>query len=228
MRRAEMELDAPVEHVAGLLRQSVEGARLAELERARHREHIGVVDHGDLAEADARLGDGVRCDQADIGLARVQHFQHFRRRRLVDVDLDVGAGGGAAVERVGQHRLDHRVETSDADDRTRGAEAGEIGLRLLDLLEHALGMAHQHLAGVGEHHAVVAAVEQAGADAFLELGELLGERGLGEAELLAGLRQRRRLRHRHENAKLMQGHLGPLGAAPVEQGDRGAPGTGSI
>src|ERR1700692_2457781 len=55
------------------------------------------------------------------GLPRIEHLQHMGWRRFVNVDLDLGVRRGAAVERIGQHRFDHRVDAGNAND---GALAG--------------------------------------------------------------------------------------------------------
>ena len=70
-------------------------------------------------------------------------------------------------------------------------------------------MAHEHTARVGQFHAVARPVEQPRADALFEPRQLLGERRLRQAKLLAGARERCRLGDRKEDAKLMQCHGAP-------------------
>ncbi len=115
----------------------------------------------------------------------------------------------AALERGRQERLDHRVDAGDTDDGApAGGERAQPRFRLADLLEHALRMTQQDPARIGQFHAVARAVEQSGADAVLQPRQLLRQRRLSEAELLAGAGKRRRLRDGEEDAKLMQRHAG--------------------
>ena len=87
-----------------------------------------------------------------------------------------------------------------------GGERTQARFGLADLLEYALGVAQQHAAGVGQFHAVAGAVEQAGADAVLQPRQLLRQRRLREAQLLAGAGERRGLGDGEEYAKLMKRH----------------------
>src|SRR5207249_1053495 len=140
-------LDAAVEHATNLGGSRVEVAYRIEVDRAWNREYIRVLDHRHLAEADAGLRDRFGCDQADMGLPRVEHLDHLAGRRLVDVDFEPGCGAAAARERVRHQRLDHRVEAGDADNGAfAGAEFAHPRFRLIDLLEHALRMPQQQLA----------------------------------------------------------------------------------
>ncbi len=108
-----------------------------------------------------------------MDLTRVEHLQHLARSHLLDVDLQAGAAA-AAHQRVGQQRLDHRVEPGDADDRPlTGGEFPQPRFRLVDLPQDVLRMSQQHAPRIREDHAVVTAIEQSGADAVLESGQLL-------------------------------------------------------
>src|SRR5882672_12382958 len=52
---AEMELDAVVEHAHDVDGRVIKAWKGAEIDRARNREHIRIIDDRDLPEADARL-----------------------------------------------------------------------------------------------------------------------------------------------------------------------------
>ncbi len=154
-------------------------------------------------------------------LTRIQHLDHLAGRSLMDVDLDAGREAAAALQSIRYDCLDHRIEPGDADHGAlAGRELAQAGFRLVDPLDHALGMVQQQAAGIGQHHIFMSALEQPRADAVLQARQLLRERWLGEAELLAGARQGRGLRDREEDTQLMEGHYGSSLSGPNPFGGR--------
>ena len=120
---AEIELDAAVEELRGVVGGRIQALDGAQAKRLRHREHIGILDDRNLPEPDARLRDQIRGDQPDVGLPRIQHFQHLGGGSLMDIDLEARARTAATPDRIRQQRLDDRIEAGDADDRAlAGAE----------------------------------------------------------------------------------------------------------
>src|SRR5262245_26817573 len=88
--RAEMELDAVVEHAHDVSGRLVEACKRAKVDRARNREYIRIIDDRDLPKADAGLRHRALGDQADMRLPRIEHIDDLARRSLMDVELDAG------------------------------------------------------------------------------------------------------------------------------------------
>ena len=70
----------------------------------------------------------------------------------------------------------------------------------LQLHQHVMRGAEQHLALLGQHQAARMAVEQRHADILLERADLPGDRRLRQPQLLGGMGERASLRRRVEHA----------------------------
>src|SRR5207302_10755621 len=84
---SESELHATVEYASGIDGGRAHVRHCGELDRARNRKYVGVFDDWYLPKADARLRNRVGRNEADVDLPRVEHFEHFARRRFLNVDL---------------------------------------------------------------------------------------------------------------------------------------------
>ena len=67
---------------------------------------------------------------------------------------------------------------------------GDVGGRGLELREHDVGVADEHLGRAGQPHAAAVALDHRLADLALERGELLGDRGRREVQRVGGRGQR--------------------------------------
>ena len=92
-------------------------------------------------------------------------------------------GRGELGQRGREARDPHR-----ADDALRVGR--DVGRRRLELREHEVGVADEHLGGAGEAHAAAVALEHGLADLALERGELLGDGGRREVQRVGGGRER--------------------------------------
>ena len=125
----------------------------------------------------------------------------------MNVELDLGQRGLKARDGGRHDGLDDRGQPRQPDQPARaGRELLQMALRLLNLAQDHLGAAQEEAARVGQLKLVQAAVEQLGADFLFELGELLRERGLREAEPLGRLGEGGRLGDGAENPQLVQIH----------------------
>ena len=100
-------------------------------------------------------------------------------------ELDTGMLLGEAGDRDGHDRRRRGLEGGHPE--AAPAEPGdglELGLRLAELGEDGVGVAHDGLAGVREADAAGTALDQRGAGLALERRDLLGDGGLGEGERL--------------------------------------------
>jgi hypothetical protein len=79
---------------------------------------------------------------------------------------------------------------------------GDGRARIGYLFQDGLGVLIKNLAGVGAQHAMGRAVQQLGAEFFLELAQLLGERRLRHVQYLGGTRQRAVIHNGNEIAEL--------------------------
>ena len=99
--------------------------------------------------------------------------------------------GPPQLGRGGRRQLgQRRREPGDphrADDPVRVGR--DVGRRGLELREHEVGVADEHLGGAGEPHAAPVALEHGLADLALQRRELLRHRGGREVERLGGGRQ---------------------------------------
>ena len=94
-----------------------------------------------------------------------------------------GRGRGDLGERGGEAGDAH-----GADDAV--GVRGDVGRRGLELREHDVRVADEHLGGACEPHAAPVALHDRLADLALERGELLGDRGRREVERVGGGRER--------------------------------------
>ena len=103
-----------------------------------------------------------------MGLARIEHLDDFARRRLVDVDFETGGRTATPPKRVGNDRLEDRIEAGDANDGAlAGAELAQSGFGFVDLPDHALGVRR---AAAGRHRSAPCgcAVDRTGGRRILE------------------------------------------------------------
>ena len=133
-------------------------------EPRRHRERQVGVAAGDGDEAAGRLLLGDREPEPRMG--------HAQRRGGRRDDL-----------------RDPRGEAGDPDgaDETVGV-GGDVGRRGLELREHDVGVADEHLRGAGEPHAAAVALHDRLADLALERRELLRDGRRREVERVGGRR----------------------------------------
>ena len=100
-----------------------------------------------------------------------------------------------------------RRAAEDADRDGAAAQRGElvdaVG-RVLDGAEAAGGVLGERAAGVGGHDAAAGADEEVGAERLLELADLLGDRGLRDAQGLGGRGEGAELDRCAEAADLLQ------------------------
>ena len=71
---------------------------------------------------------------------------------------------------------------------------GQLGLDRLELHQHVVRGAEQHLALLGQHQAARMAVEQRHADILLQRADLPRDRRLRQTQRLGGMRERAGLR----------------------------------
>ena len=190
----------------------------------RHRQDIGIGHDIDLAERDFTAGQRVGCQQRDIEAAAIEHFDRLGGRHLVDIDLDAGKLLGERGDRAGHDDPGDGVEPAHRDDAALAvAELPQPGHRLVDPAQDHLGLADEKFPGVGQLHLIARAREQLGADRVLQLGELLRQRGLGEAELLARLGQRFGMGDGPKYPQLMKRHHGGRTLTPAPPKPRWRP-----
>jgi len=158
----------------------------------------GADDAAELADA---AGDEARIDQPADAHGGVDALLHEIDEAVgeLQVDGDLRVAG----EETGQRRRQVALaeQNGPADDelaRRRGLEAGQGGLRLLDVAEDALAAGIVGVAALGQRQPPGGAVEQAGAELLLERGELPAHRGERRAERASGGRQAAGLHHAGE------------------------------
>ena len=151
-------------------------------------------------------------------------LDEVRLLRLPQPDRTVGLAHGEVELLVGEDELQLDVgieveELLDALGQPAGAETdggrdaehagrlvlvlGELGLDRLQLDQHVMGGAEQHLALLGQHQPACVAVEQRHADVLLERADLPRDRRLRQPQLLGGVGERASLRRCVKHAKLI-------------------------
>ena len=144
--------------------------------------------------------------------------------RLAQPDRAVGLAHGEVELLVGEDQLQLDVgieveELLDALGQPAGAETdgrgdaqragrlvlvlGQLGLDALELDQHVMRGAEQHLALLGQHQAARVAVEQRHADILLERADLPRDRRLRQMQLLGGMGERASLRRGVKHAQLV-------------------------
>src|SRR5690606_9095784 len=100
--------------------------------------------------------------------------------------------------------------------------AAHVGDDVLDLAQRRIGDTEQALAGRGEGHAAMTAMQQCRAEAILERPHLAADRRLAEAELVGRLRDAHAATHRDEAAQQVQGGEPGKGDGALHGGTHGA------
>ena len=161
----------------GRAQQQAHVAQLARNQRA-------VLQRGDAQRDLEALGDqiddavGQKHVEIELGIARAERLQHLHQldlaQRLGRGDLEPAAG----LAGLGLDRILQRIEIGDQ-------RAGAVVVGAADL---------------GHLHAARGAVDQAHAEAVLELADVLGYQRLRAAEPFAGVGEALRVHHRDEGA----------------------------
>ena len=123
--------------------------------------------------------------QPDPGIAALERGDHGRQ----DVDSRRGAG---------------------ADEQRPAPEAAQLRDRFpraRERRENAVGMIFEDAAGVGQRDASAETIEDPGSERALELGDVLGQRGLAQMKGLGRAPKAPRPRHRQEHLELTKGGL---------------------
>src|ERR1700730_15656803 len=102
---SKIELDATVEYATDICRSGAQVHNCTEVDRARNRKYIRILDDRYLPKADARLRNRIGRNETDVDLPRVEHLEHLTRRGLLDVDFQAGSATAAAHERSWQKCL---------------------------------------------------------------------------------------------------------------------------
>ena len=181
-----------------------------------------LLDRGGLPGAlggGADVEDLVAHDRAHVELVVVDRQQHDAGLELAAPDaLDDRRGvaadqphrhvGMAAQER-GHELVDPpgRGLAEDADRDGSASERGELADAVGGVLDRAQAAGRvlgEGAARLGGDHAASGADEEVGAERLLELADLLGDRGLGDAQGLRGGGEGAELERRAEAADLLQ------------------------
>ena len=127
-----------------------------------------------------------------------------------------------AAQEGGHELVDapRRRVAEDADRDGAAAQRGQLADAVggvLDGAQAAGGVLGERAPGLGGHHAAAGADEEVGAERLLELADLLGDRGLGDAQSLGGGGEGAELERRAEAADLLQRQKLSLWTAPRKQ-----------
>ncbi len=140
----------------------------------------------------------------DVGLAHGQ-VEHALLEHEVDVEVGV-----AVVEMLQPGRQPERAEAHGGGDAQLAEhlllavlDAGAGGL---EALGHGAGRIEQELALLGQDQAAGVAVEERGRERLLQPADLPADGGLRQAQRLAGMGERARVRDRVEDAQLVPVH----------------------
>jgi hypothetical protein len=110
---------------------------------------------------------------------------HVPRGALVEVDLDPGVRLGEAAEKLRDIEPSAGEQGADRDPAADHAvELVDLAAHALDLGEHRARPGGYRLAGLGGHDAAAGALEKLRPQLGLESADLVGERRLGDVELL--------------------------------------------
>ena len=172
------------------------------------------------------LGDGadvehlVAHDRAHVEPVVVDRQQRRRRPRARRAGRarrsPTSCGRPAARDTSGWRRRNAATSSStrqadglaeDADRDRAAAQRGELADAVggvLDGAQAAGGVLGERAAGLGGDDAAAGADEEVGAERLLELADLLGDRGLGDAQRLGGGGEGAELERRAEAADLLQ------------------------
>ncbi|MNT47353.1 hypothetical protein D3C72_1840610 [compost metagenome] len=154
-------------------------------------------------------GAGRQADQRHVhaALAHVFH-QHFA---LVHAQAEfhlrvAGVEGGQAGDQV------HGGERGDLADGEGAAHlaghGGHVFAQMAQRVEHLAGVAEQDLAGRGDPHLARQAFEQGGLQFFLEMGDLVAERGLHHVAARGGAGEVAFFGQGHAELELFEVHVG--------------------
>ena len=155
------------------------------------------------AAVEARVVGGRRLPRRhrdrDVDVAAREREEAVRRLLLAGDEREARMAG-AQRDDGGRDQLPERGGEAGEADGADGALGvrGDVGRRRLELREHEVGMADEHLGGAGQPHAAAVALDHRLPDLALERGELLRDgrrrqvqrvRRGGERALLGDLAQ---------------------------------------
>jgi hypothetical protein len=151
-----------------------------------------------------RIKPVVLKQDGDLELRRAQHLCRILGLPLDETELDLGVARRELRHRGRQQGRPRRRERGQPHAAAAHArDRLELGLRGRQPGDDHLGVVDQRLAGVREPHAAAAAVDERGAGALLERGDLLRDGGLGVRERVRRGRERPVLGDRFEDAQLL-------------------------
>lgn len=165
----------------------------AELDFGGGGEGVGVGDGEvegiaeEFGHDEAGVFDG-EAEDGEVEGAVEDLFDEFGGATFPDVEVDVGEAFEEAFETGGEVVGQDGGDGADAEwavDAFAGAVA-EVGQRG-GVLDEGLGPGEDGLTEGGEFDAAVEALEEGAAEALFEAGDVFGEGGLGDAEVVGGL-----------------------------------------
>ncbi|KAF1061166.1 MAG: hypothetical protein GAK45_02307 [Pseudomonas citronellolis] len=193
--RHEAALGGDVEGAGNLLRED-EGLA-AQARRLQHRQFVqprtlrqrqhetfaGQVDGAQLIRQRHR-----RAQVGQVDLPLQQQPRQFGHRQFADIQADarlfLAEGPDLALQGAGVHRRGHIAQFDMPAIATPGALRGQ--LRGIELAHRLLGLHAQRLAGGGQAHRALGAVEQADTEGFLQVLDLPAQGRRGDAQLFGG------------------------------------------
>jgi hypothetical protein len=180
---------------------------------AGHRDHQFLLEQLHAVEVGARLVRGQERE-TQVQVAPAQHGQGVGGGVLVEANPD---GRVAGVEGRDQQRHVHsRHRRRRRHRHAAGAQAAQR-IQLVGharrLGEHAASTGQQDLAGMGQRYPAARAPQQIDAELDLEPAHLLGDRRLGDHQLLARAREAPVPGYRLERPQLALLHMTMLWAA---------------
>lgn len=231
-------LERAMQLVAHLAQEGVNGAGLLQahivkVERVhkvnRRRTGQGVTPGQHQHQAVAAVGNGLQAlgahqagHDADVGLALRDRADDVVRKAFAQVDIDIGVAQQVAAQdrwqvlpqgrRVGKHPQ----VSLDAP-----GVLLQIAPQVLDLAQHRAGMVHKGLARRRERDALAGAVEQLGADAFLQIFDARACRRQGDVRGLGAFGQAVGFGNTHHQAQVneikVHGHGGIIPPAQAHK-----------
>ena len=126
--------------------------------------------------------------QGDVQAALAQTFELFQGGQVIQLDMHGGPVVAQYAQGIGQDTGVHGVfDITDAQTAFfAAAQALAQGLQAVGVGQQGLGFGQERLAVAGQADALLAALEQGQAQAFLELGDLPTQGRLGNVQALGG------------------------------------------